>query len=407
MKRVLFVTVMMCLAFNAGVSAQTDWTLSGQIRYRFESDWKDFNSDTDANHFNLLRTRLVAQFDPSDDVMAFIQLQDSRVLGEEASTLGDGSADHLDLHQAYIKIDELFDWPVNLKAGRMEVIFGSQRLVGPVGWDNIGRSFDGVMVNVHGESFSVDIFEFSEMESLQVGDRLDRHIYGFNADIKHSENYKNQVFLIWQRSTPSDALSRYTAGFYSKGKMDNFFHESEFAYQGGNITPAARELDVEALMAAVSVGYRLPDMTGQPVVSGGVDYLSGDDNPVDDTFKVFDTLYATNHKFYGYMDFFLNIPVHTFGLGLIDIHGELAATPVENTQAKVAYHYFGSAKDFTQGGTTSKTFGHELDLTVSHKYSDQVTFTGGASVFVPQDLFQQTMGDDTAAWFYAMATVNL
>jgi len=297
---------------------------------------------------------------------------------------------------------------VSLKAGRMEVNYGSQRLVGAVGWDNIGRSFDGVVVTVHGERLSLDIFEFNEAESLQVGDRTDRNIYGIHADLKHSDSYKNQVFLIWQRREPSDALSRYTAGFYSKGQVNRFFHETEFAYQGGNITPAVAELDVEAFMATLSVGYGFSGHKAKPVVSAGVDYLSGDDNPLDDTFKVFDTLYATNHKFYGYMDLFLNIPVNTLGLGLVDVHGEIVMSPVEKTKAKLAYHLFNAAEDFTLvDGSTSKEFGHELDVTLSHAYDKNVTFTGGASVFVAGDIFQQTRGDDTAVWLYAMATVNL
>ncbi|MFQ5512503.1 MAG: alginate export family protein [Candidatus Krumholzibacteriia bacterium] len=408
MKRSVLASVLLCLSFGTGVFAQTEWTLSGQVRYRFESDMKDFNNDSAANNFNVLRSRLAASFKPSDDVTALIQLQDSRVLGEEKSTLGDGSADHLDFHQAYVKVDDLFEWPVSLKAGRMEVIYGSQRLVGPVGWDNIGRSFDGVMVNLHGEHFSVDLFEFNEVDSVQIGDRGDRNIYGAYADIKHSDNYKNQVFFIWQQTEPSDELSRYTVGFYSQGKAGRFFHETEFAYQGGNITPGAVELDVEAFMATLSAGFRFPALSAAPAVSAGVDYLSGDDNPADDKFKVFDTLYATNHKFYGFMDYFLNIPVHTFGLGLIDAHGEVAVTPAERTKAKIAYHYFSAVEDYRLAdGSTSTGFGQELDVTINHAYTESVAFTGGVSVFGPRDIFDEKKGTDTAAWLYAMVTVNL
>lgn len=49
------------------------------------------------------------------------------------------------------------------------------------------------------------------------------------------------------------------------------------------------------------------------------DHLSGDDDPSDGTVRVFDTLFATNHKFYGLADYFLNIPVQTVGRGLQDL----------------------------------------------------------------------------------------
>ena len=42
----------------------------------------------------------------------------------------------------------------------------------------------------------------------------------------------------------------------------------------------------------------------------------------DKKYNVFNTLYATNHKYYGFMDYFIDIPRHTYGLGLIDIHAK-------------------------------------------------------------------------------------
>ena len=77
---------------------------------------------------------------------------------------------------------------------------------------------------------------------------------------------------------------------------------------------------MSAPLGALKQGYTVDGASRSPGVSVGVEYLSGDDDPTDGTYKVFDTLYATNHKFYGFMDYFLNIPVHTFGLGLRDVH---------------------------------------------------------------------------------------
>ena len=40
----------------------------------------------------------------------------------------------------------------------------------------------------------------------------------------------------------------------------------------------------------------------KPAIGVGIDYLSGDDGQDADKYKVFNTLYATNHKYYGFMD---------------------------------------------------------------------------------------------------------
>jgi hypothetical protein len=145
-------------------------------------------------------------------------------------------------------------------------------------------------------------------------------------------------------------------------------------------------------------------------VSAGVDFLSGDDSPnvlTDTQYKVFDTLYATNHKFYGFMDYFLNIPLNTFGRGLVDAYARfqihLGSMPI-----RLDLHLFESAQDFAlSGGGTSKRFGTEADLTFKYKYNNTLTFLGGASVFDPGDIFKDVRGNDMSSWAYIMAIANI
>ncbi len=404
MKKIVFIVLTVTFVLNVDLPAQEKWKLSGQIRQRFEMDDKNFDSETNSNNFNLLRSRLGITFAPEEDVTAFFQVQDSRTFGEETSTLGDGSADNIDLHQGYINIKNLFDLPVDLKAGRMEVNFGPQRLVGAVGWHNIGRSFDGVIFNLRGKDYSVDFFNFDEVEQLEVGNTGDQNVLGAYGDFKLANSHKTQAFLIWQKRNPTESLSRYTLGFYANGKFGDLRHETEFAYQGGKLTSGGTELDVRALMAALNLGYTSGNMT----ITLGADYLSGDDDPGDDKFKVFDTMYATNHKYYGHMDYFLNIPGHTFGLGLLDMHAKLSATPWPKTGIKAAFHVFNANQDYSlSDGSTAKDFGSEVDVTIDHKYRANVSFVGGVSFFFPGEIFKDTRGNDTSSWFYIMSIVNL
>jgi hypothetical protein len=404
MKKIIFIVLTLTFVLNVDLAAQEKWKLSGQIRQRFEMDDKDFDSETNSNNFNLLRSRLGITFAPEEDVTAFFQVQDSRTFGEETSTLGDGSADNIDLHQGYIKIKNLFDLPVDLKAGRMEVNFGPQRLVGAVGWHNIGRSFDGVIFNLRGKDYSVDFFNFDEVEQLEVGNTGDQNVLGAYGDFKLANSHKTQAFLIWQKRNPTESLSRYTLGFYANGKFGNLRHETEFAYQGGKLTSGGTELDVRALMAALNLGYTSGNMT----ITLGADYLSGDSDPGDDKFKVFDTMYATNHKYYGHMDYFLNIPVHTFGLGLLDTHAKLSVISRAKTTARAAFHLFKANQDDTiPGGSGARDFGSEIDISVSHKYTGNVSFVVGGSVFFPGKIFKERGREDTSTWIYVMSTVNL
>jgi hypothetical protein len=380
------------------------WKVTGQIRHRFESAGTDFN-ETDFDNFNLLRTRIGVLFQPEDGVEGYVEFQDSRKFGEEDNTLSDGSAANIDLHQGYFAIKNAFNLPVDAKVGRMEVNFGPQRLVGAVGWHNIGRSFDGILLNLHGSNFKLNTFWLDEVETGGFDDTGDRDVFGGYGDWKISENYSGQPFLIWQRESPSNMLNRYTLAFYVKGAAGALSHETEFAFQGGTL----QDLDVSAYMAALNVAYKL-GVGGrlQPVIGGGVDYLSGDDDPTDDKHKVFDTLYATNHKYYGYMDMFLNIPVHTLGLGLMDIHLKGGIAIASKTKLNGAAHLFRANEDFVlTSGATSKAFGSEIDLTLNHVYSANVTMVVGASLFSPGDVFKQTRGGDLSTWFYLMTVVGL
>lgn len=412
-------TVLAALAL-APMGARADETVefNAQVRHRLEIDNRDFDSDTGIKSFNLLRTRIGATFMPSENVKGFVQFQDSRVWGEEPGTLA--PIDNIDLHQGFFVVKNLFDQPVDLKAGRMEFNLGPQRLIGAVGWSNVGRAFDGAMLRVRQEKVALNFFSFTETELNAVEDQGDKFVHGAYADLDVAENYTTQLFWIWQRRVPARMLDRHTIGFYAARK-GRFHHETEFAMQLGSVGMTLVELDstetfygpdVSAFMAALSLGYGFPDVAAKPDVTVGVDYLSGDDNPFSGDYKSFDTMYATNHKYYGFMDYFLNIPLDTYFLGLIDYHGRLTLVPAEGTKLLVDYHYFTGVEEVLATDEmgrvldTLSAFGSEVDVTLSHKYDDNVAFSAGASMFVPTEVFE-FRGEDTSTWFYLQTIFSM
>ncbi|MGH1364198.1 MAG: alginate export family protein [Calditrichia bacterium] len=401
---IAFLCVTPLFVWADGDEENKDWKLIAQIRQRSEVDNRDFNSDTGLESFTGLRSRLGVLFTPAEDLSAFFQVQDTRFFGTETSTLFDGRADNFDLRQAYFHLKDLFSWPVDIKMGRMEVNYGPQRLIGAVGWHPIGRSFDGGILTIKGDGKSLDIFSFKEVEEFEIEDKGDRSVGGAYGNINVGDSHKVQPFIIWQISTPDSIINRFTTGFYVNGKPGNFRHELEFAYQGGSVG----DLDVAAYMFAANFGYVFSDVSTKPMVSIGVDYLSGDDTLGDNDIKFFDTLYGTNHKYYGFMDYFLNIPVNTFGRGLMDLHLRSSININKSTKLALALHNFSSTEDFVgTGGETETAFGKEIDLTLTHKYNSQLGITIGASIFSPGEIFKQERGEDLSSWYYLMTTVNL
>ncbi len=396
--------VISLLALSTGLLSAAEWTLSGQIRHRFEWDHRAFNADQGANTYHLLRSRLGVQFS-ADPVYAYFQFQDSRTFGTETSTLTDGSADHFDLHQGYLRIRHPFGWRMCLKIGRQEVALGNQRLMGAVGWHNIGRSFDGLLLKSHLGPMGLRLFTLRTNETSAPKDQGDFDLFGLYGTLPVS-GLKVEPLLLLEKNynlPDSQAIQRFTAYAWLHGGLGPLSYSLEGAYQGGT----QQGLDIAAFLAAAKLGYTLQNTPAQPGLALGLDFLSGDSDPTDDKLEVFNTLYATNHKFYGYMDYFLNLPVHTYGLGLQDLYATLSLRPYPGLMAKATAHLFQAAQDYTlQDGSKTRTFGNEVDLTLAYRYGENLGVSGGFSVFLPGDIFKEQRGEDPATWFYLMTTVT-
>lgn len=405
MKRVLLLIFIAIFLLADLTFAQSGPNFSAQIRPRFNVDNRDFNSNTKMNSFTEMRTRLGVKYSPLANLTGFIQIQDSRIFGTEPNTLA--NTQNLDVHQAYFQIDKLFDLPVALKIGRMEAAYGTERLIGAVGWSNVGRSFDGLTLKFNFTKVKFDLFAFREVETGNADDSLDQNVIGLYSYIDFFEGHSLQPFAIYYTSSAASyPFNTLTLGANLIGDIEGFHHEAEFAYQTGsqiNDGPT----DVKAMLAAYNASYTF-NATVKPMIGGGIDFLSGDDGATANEYKAFNTLFATNHKYYGYMDYFLNIPANTYALGLMDIHGKIGLQPTENFAVKAIFHLFNSAEDAAlSDGSPTNNFGSEVDIILNFKYNANVGFELGGTFFSPGEIFKEIKGSDTSTWFYLMAVVNL
>ncbi len=403
MKKILL--ALLILLFGSALSGQELIKFSAQIRPRFEIDNKDFKSSTRAGTFTALRTRLGVSFYPSKNLSGFIQAQDSRIFGEETSTTA--NMKNLDLHQAYFKVENLFDFPVDLKVGRFEASYGSERFISVVGWNNVGRSFDGGILTYKNSFLKVDLMAAREFEKSLPGDSTDQNVYALFADLKLIDSYRIEPFIIWQRMQPTSILNRATFGFNIKGNHNRFAHEIDFGYQTGSLYSGGRTQDISAYTFSFGAEYKAVGELN-PVLGAQVDIASGDNNQADTEYKSYTSLYISGHKFYGYMDYFVNFPNDTYGLGLIDMIGKLSISPLQNLTINIHAHLFSSMEEYVlNSGTGSNSFGSEIDLVAAYKYDSNLTFEAGGSLFFPGDIFKEKRGKDNSSWFYLMAVVNL
>ncbi len=418
------------------VQAGSDITVSGQVRLREQLDDKSFDTAGAANQFADMRTRVGVAATVDDNAHAFVQFQDSRVAGANSlsGTLNDGK--NVDLHQAFIQIDNIFGEGWGGKAGRFEFSHGNERVFGPVGWDNVGRAWEGIMFWNDRPDFRVTAFSLKALELQSSAYNRDFDIFGLYGNIRAMDNCKLNLFGFYEYDADTNfyaaginKLNRINLGLYYQRNYQQFDFELNGVYQTGkqpfgmagvdttvwgnphlpdsvtiDMTTVSSELDISAFMFTFEAGYTF-QAPGSLRLAVGVDYTSGDDNPSDDKYKAYNNLYYTGHKFRGYMDYFVN-----WGKpGLKDFMVRGRVEPLSGWIVNCDLHFFDAHQKYPDRLDTlrvTKRIGTEIDLTVSTTRVAGVNLTAGASVFLPDESFAGIKNPDPGFWAWSMATLN-
>ncbi|MCB0713736.1 MAG: alginate export family protein [Ignavibacteriae bacterium] len=421
----LVLILMICSVVELAAQNPTDSSpqerlvkVGGEVRYRYEVDGRRVaeKGNDKFSDLHLLRTRANITVTPSSDLQGTIVLQDSRAFGDEQNTL-DGSADFLDIHQAFFLLPDFLNTGVDVQVGRQEFGYANERLVGAVGWSNVGRSFDAIRLK-RGEKWgSIDLFASRlgssvSFDSLNLlNDFSSTNFYGLWSTVKFADNHKGDFFALFDNNTReiaqgidsgSSIQNRITAGTFLRGTLSPINYEAEFAWQGGSGRAGSDTLSSYAgIMIAGKVLYAQKSFK----VGGLYTMLSGDDDPTDDQLQTFNTLFATNHKFYGYMDFF---PGNSGSAGLQDIGLTSWLKVSDNASIALDGHLFTTAVDVAG----ENALGKEIDATFNYAYKTEgnpslVTFTLGASLFLADNLMKGVVGGDTGWWGYLMVRAGL
>lgn len=436
-------SLLLALIFGVAIplQAETDLSVSGQVRTRGMADKTSFAKDANYDTFNELRTRLTAHAVVDGNVHAVIQLQDSRVFGEGGFSGTTKAGNNIDLHEGYIKIDNLFGKGWGAQVGRFEGTNGNERVFGSVGWSNVARSWDGGFLWWDADKHKVALFSMKKAElraenNAAIGSNRDFDIAGAYVTIK---DWNWDIFGIYEfdaddadtvLETNTQKAKRLSFGTYYHRNYEQFDFTLNGVVQTGEVAPkqsdpddpvdtVAALIDVSALMATFEVGYSLQDERNTRVALG-VDYQSGDDGSDATKTKAYSGLYPTAHKFQGYMDYFTGVPAH----GLMDLMVRLKTDVTRGWTVAADFHLFTADKDYswddngddTTGAVnptadlTSKDIGMEIDITVKTNRVAGVALQWGISYFMAKDDFADMRSGakdkDPGLWSYSMATVN-
>ena len=383
----------LCLLALALPLGAQEVTLHGQLRPRHELREP---AAAGGKQFTSMRARAAIEAALENDIRVYIELQDVRFWGEEMNTLSDFSADNFNLHQGYVDIKRFSDAPFAARVGRQEVNLGGQRLVGAVGWTQQGRSFDGVRARFNPSWGSVEFMGYQTPDLVAQSVSDNASFWGAYAVIGAGTTGNLDLYAFHQAVDSEADTDQNSVGARFSGKTGRMSYRGEATVQWGTRVGD----DVSAYM----FGGRL----GLDVGDGGTltlwyDYLSGDANPADGETKVFDTMFATNHKFYGLADMFLNIPAHTGGQGLQDlaVKGSYQISP--DISLGVDLHTFSLVE---QRELASSHLGEELDATLRYRYTSDLTFQAGFSWLLQDDAWADIgrLAEDMT-WGYLMINV--
>lgn len=412
----------------------TDWKIVGKTQIINQMDGKDFNDATHPLFLNTMKTRLGLMKSLNKDVSFVFSMQDSRVLGSEASIVA--PAKNLDLACSYVSVKNLFSLPLAIKIGRFQLNYGAGRVLSNSFWNINERFFDGAMLSYKNDKFSADYFHIIRTATqgyfLKVlpgkheamnGVTVGKGIYGLYTNYKFNENQNVDVYGVMESYRAAGELVgetvKNTIGANYNGKFGAFSANVEGAYQMGTIDGDVVDedndtKDIAAYMLAADFNYKLKPVVlnfGTYMISGQETYDT-DVEAKDKKVTVYGNELAAKHKFLGAMDYFLSIPAGTKNLGVNDFYfGVKMPKLMEKLSVNLTAHHFMANVPLTVGDEDLTTYGQEFDLTFAYKITKGATWKFGGAVFMAGDLMDKvwtvTEEKDMSFWAFSMLVISL
>jgi hypothetical protein len=336
------------------------------------------------------------------------------VFGGDALTDGP-----IGVHQAWFEIAA--SESVKVRVGRQELAYGAHRVLGNVGWHQVGRAWDGARVvltlpadttlDIIGAQYAEGWVEKPATYSGKPFDE-DAYLGGLYVSSKAGGDALKVVdaYLLYDARFESPEAGKddgtqlrrglLTTGLRVRGEWDPVDLEIEGAFQtGSGCAPDADgactedDVDQAGFFADAEVGFTLMKRL-RLFVGGG--QASGDD-PDTDKNEAYNHLYPTAHKFLGYMDLIggrTNIREIRGGAvyGFSDKRGKLALT----------------VHDFTRLQPESERVGLEVDVVAGWKFYKGFSGLIGWALFLPDEGITSTDEDPVgnAQWVFVQGVAK-
>lgn len=377
------------IACAEDATEQSKFDLSGSFRVRGEN-WNNFLFRQDASDdFGLLRFLLNGDYRPTDTTRVFAQV---KLADSTNRDLPGGhrpiDVDTFALQQAWFEVRP-GGGQVAVRAGRISLAYGKERLVSPLPWGNTLRAWDGAKLTADVSGWDVDAF----WTYYVPVDRYDWNTA--DSDLPFGGVYANRKLgdgngaldVYWLHNERPFANfngtegpeRRETFGARIARKIGGFDIDLEAALQRGRVGAG----DIRAAMLALEVVRPIGD-TGASFLAG-FDYASGDETPGGNV-GTFHSLYPLAHAYLGFIDAIGRQNVVSAHIGTSVRLGNKPKLGVKlhtfrRAETADALYHAGGGVVLPPDASDSRHIGEELDLTLTIPIAKSVLLAGYSHFF--------------------------
>jgi hypothetical protein len=376
--------------------ATLDFQLRGRTEYQSSTNYISGNGQT----YELTRVYGGLEVRPTKFLTGYIQFIDTHALGLPLKYVAANQRDVFDDRQAYL---EFHMDKVKVFAGRQELKYGGERLVGISDWTNNSRTWDGFLGR-YGDKNLIDIFSTSVVTVHPSS--LDKHGAGLTfhgavgtlgAVVPHMVIQPFVYFKSFPGVTSQQGIKGsdlfVTPGVEVAAEFPvglNF--DTLIALQRGNYSNDT----VKAAAGYFKAGWNFANLTWQPRFRPEYDYASGNNRQDLNRIGTFDQSYPSNHNAFGLTDLFgfENIKQERLNLDLNPTDRLSLLFQQEWLQMATRFDniYSGSAGTVVKAPTTglaSADIGREFDASGKYLLSDSLVVNVGVGHFSPGTVMRE------------------
>ena len=425
MKRLLLL-LLAVLPFSARAQENTftldaDYLTRGELRIGglFTEEGDPLNA-----RFILGRTRLGATYSHS--------WLTARLSAQHAGTWGSSAGSSLSMYDAWVQMR----LPVGFfaKVGRQALAYDDERIFGSDDWSMTGMSHDGLKLGFERAGHKIHLFGAYNQDV----DNIDEGGTRFSGGIQPYKSLTSAWYhydipktnlgasLLWARIGMQSALVdeedpegadkthfQQLAGVFLSWKPAWFGLETAYYHQWGT---EQNGIPLNAWMASVKATATPSEhwsfRTGYDHLSGEEDFATPPQGQIGlvhhDVVRGFSSLYGSNHKFYGAMDFFyVQSYVNGFTPGLQNYYAGVTWTPgKKRLSMDASYHFLSTAAPVEDA---RKDLGHEVELTATWKIASSLSLSAGYSFMQgteTMEILKRSSNKNRLQWAWLMLQVK-